>query len=291
MSSDYVAEFTIPLEFSNLPADKILIGQDHELSIRLRGEGGDLFSLKYLSPRGEIDASLNELELKKSRYFDRYYILTEQLRGKVEKRFDVEHELLSIEPDTIFLQLEDIVSKSLAVVPDISVNFKAAFMLYDSISCTPEKIMVSGPVSIIDSLTQIKTAQRSFSKLDKNTEAVIPLILPIENEKVQYSETEVQLLIPVEEFTESTVRVSVKGISEDSGYENIRTFPAEVELTYRVALKDFQRVKTEMFQAMVLYNPGQDKDKNFLKVRIKNSPEFVRISRIVPERVEFIIEK
>lgn len=291
MSDEYVAEFNIPLEFTNLPADKILNDQDQELRIRLKGEGGDLFSLKYLSPRGHIIAGLNELELKKSRYFDRYYILTRQLRGQVEMRFDFEHELLSIEPDTIFLYLEDVISKSLPVLPNIQVGCKAAFMLYDSVQCKPDRIMVSGPASMIDTLDGIKTMARSFTRLDQNTEATIPLILPVKNKKIQYSDKEVKVIIPVEEFTESIVKIPVNGISEDSGYEKIRTFPAEVELTYRVALKDFQRVKAEMFQATALYTPELDKDKTFLKVRIKNSPDFVHISRIDPERVEFIIEK
>ncbi|MBE9483860.1 MAG: hypothetical protein IMY74_03380, partial [Bacteroidetes bacterium] len=67
--------------------------------------------------------------------------------------------------------------------------------------------------------------------------------------------------------------------------------PEEVQLTYRVAIKDYQRVIPEMFTLSVTYDPEKDKGKNFLKVHIERKPDFVRVNRIHPEKVEFIIRK
>ena len=291
MTDDYVAEISIPIEFSNIPADKLLNNIDEEISVRIRANGSELFSLKYVSGPGDVNINLSQFDLKMSRYFEKYYILTSQLEPQLEERFDFVHTLINISPDTIYLDLEDIISKSLPVKPDITISCKPQYMIYDSIISQPAEIMVSGPASVIDTLSYISTVQRTFSKLDQNLEVSIPILIPVEHGKVNYSETEVELFIPVEQFTESTTEIPLIGKSEDSGILSIRTFPESVQLTYQVAIKDYQLVKPELFELSVSYDPQKDMDKTFLKVRVDKSPEFIRITRINPDKVEFIIQK
>ena len=291
MNDDYMAEISIPVSYKNIPADKLLNNSDDRITIRLRANGGDLFSAKYLSLRGNIDIDLNQAELKKSRYFDRYYILTSQFRNQLSEGFDFTHTMLTLSPDTIFLKLEDIISRSLPVIPQIDVSCKPQYMIYDSIKSSPSMIMISGPASIIDTLTHLSTERRSFSNLDKNKEIMIPIILPVSNKKITYSETDVNVIIPVEQFTESSIYVIVNGISFDNGITAVRTFPESIQLTYQIAIKDYKLVKPEMFTVSAVYDPAKDKDKTFLKVKIDNSPDFVKITRISPDKVEYIIQK
>jgi len=290
MSDDYVAEISIPINYSNVPADKQLNNKGDELSVRLRANGGDLVSIKYFSGFGDLDINLNQADLRLSRYFDRYYILTELVRSEISSRFEFEHDLISLSPDTIYLDLEDIVSRSLPVQADISLDFKPQYMLYDSIVISPASIMVSGPASHIDTLTCIYTERQSFSALDMDKEFNILIQPPVKSDEIRYSESSVKVFIPVQQFTESSIELPVTGISNDTGIESIRTFPETVQLTYQVALKDYQLVKSEMFSLQALYNPGKDIEKTFLKVRVDKSPDFVRITRIQPDKVEFIIQ-
>jgi hypothetical protein len=291
MTDDYVAEISMPLTFSSIPADKLLNNTDDRITVRLRANGGDLFSVKYVSGPGKINVNLNQVDLKMSRYFEKYYILSSQLRPQLAERFDFEYTLTKLSPDTIYLDLEDIISKSLPVKPGIVVSCKPQYMIYDSIVSIPSEIMVSGPASVIDTLNYISTVERTISDLDQNTEISIPILVPVQDRKVNYSETEVKLIIPVEQFTESSVDLEVIGKSEDTGIQSIRTFPENVTLTYRVAIKDYDLVKPEMFELSVSYDPQKDMDKTFLKVRIDKSPDFVRITRVNPDKVEFIIQK
>ena len=163
-------------------------------------------------------------------------------------------------------------------------------MLYDSIICTPEYIMVSGPASVIDTLKYIETESRDLTGIDKTEEIVVPIVVPVRDRKIRYSEEKVTLIIPVEQFTESTIEIPLIGTSTDSGISTIRTFPETVQLTYQVAIKDYQMVKAEMFSLTAGYDPQYDKEKTFLRVNVDKSPDFVRITRIQPEKVEFIIQ-
>ncbi len=291
MSDDYVAEIDVPVTFTNIPADKQLNNTGDAISIRLRANGGELFSRKYLSRRGNIEINMNQVDLKMSRYFEKYYILTSQIRNQVNNSFDFDYSLISISPDTIFLDLEKIISKSIPVKAMVDITFKPQYMLYDSIVCIPDEIMVSGPASVIDTLTHILTVSRSISRLDKTEEIMLPLAFSLEHKKVKYSDNEVKVIIPVEQFTESTIEIAVHGISDDTGISKIRTFPETVQLTYQVAIKDYTLVKPDMFLLSSTYNPEKDKEKTFLKVHIDESPGFIRITRINPDKVEFIIQK
>ena len=291
MSDDYVSDIRIPLTFSNLPADKQLNNTGDMLTVRLRANGGDLVSVKYFSGAGKITVNLNQADLRLSRYFDKYYVLTSQFSAEISSRYEFEHTLISISPDTIYLDMEDIVSRRLPVKAKVDLNFKPQHMLYDSITLSPSEIMVSGPSSVVDTLSEIYTENRSFSGLDHSLTAILPIIPPASSENIRYSENEVEMKITVEQFTESSIRLPVSGYTDDSGITGIRTFPETVDVTYQVALKDFQLVKPEMFKLTAFFDPEKDQGKTFLKVRADKQPGFVRITRIDPEKVEFIIQK
>ena len=291
MSDDYVSEIRIPVTYNNIPADKQLNNKNDRLRVKLRANGGDLVSLKYFSGTERININLSQADLRLSRYFDRYYFLTDQFREEISGRYEFDHTLISITPDTIYLDLEEIVSRSIPVKADIDLGFNSQYMLYDSISISPSEIMVSGPSSIVDTLVEIYTVKRTFSGLNATKTEVIPIVPPVRNKEVRYSETKVELNIPVEEFTESSIELPVNGMSNDSGITGIRTFPEMVNLTYQVALKDFKLVKAEMFSLSALYDPEKDMEKTFLKVKVDKFPDFIRISRISPDKVEFIIQK
>jgi hypothetical protein len=291
MSNDYVADIGMELEFTSIPDDKQLNNDNERIIVRLRANGGDLFSVKYLSLRRHIEVDLGRIEPKKSRYFDRYYILTRQLRPGISERFDFDHSLIGISPDTIYLELDDIISRSVKVRPRLEVKCKPQYMVYDSLLVMPTDIMVSGPASMIDTISYINTEYKKVSGLDDTMQVTLPLILPGYNDNISFSEKEVEIIIPVQQFTESTIRLPVQGSSEDTGIGSIRTFPEYVELTYQVAIKDYQLVKDDMFRASVLYDPVKDKKKTFLKVHIDESPDFIRIMRIDPDKVEYIIQK
>ena len=291
MNDVYVAEVNVPVRFTNVPADKQLNNTGDKVMIRLRANGSDLFSVKYFSRTWNLVVNVSQVELKRSRYFDRYYILANQLTPQINERFNFVHTVISLSPDTIFLSLENIVSKSIPVHADVVVNCKPQYMVYDSIVCSPSHIMVSGPASVIDTLRYISTVSRTMSNLDQATETTLPIVFPVRDKKVRYSETEVKVLIPIEQFTELSLDLPVKGFSDDTGIGNIRTFPQTVQLTYQVAVKDYKLVNPDMFILSAAYDPLKDKDKTFLKVQVEKSPDFIRISRIDPDKVEFIIQK
>ena len=290
MSDEYVADIDVRIDYTGVPANKAMTGADRMVMIRVRANGGDLFSAKYLSGRKRIEVNLSQADLRKGRFFDRYYLLSGQFRNQLSQRFEFAHDIIAIAPDTLFLIFEEIITRAIPVKPQLEISCKPQYQVHDSLMLTPSEVMVSGPANIVDTITFIRTAKRVLREIDENTEISLPLLLPVENKKVMYSARKVEASIRIEEFTESVITVPVSSNSGDSG-ERIRTFPEQVEVVYQVAIRDFKLVRPEMFSLSVSYDPEKDRDRKLLKVKVDKSPEFIRISRINPDRVEYIIQK
>lgn len=290
MSDEYTADLSMPVEYGNVPAQKILVSADDKLFVRARANGGDIFSSRFLSGRRKLSIDLKEAELKKSRYFDQYYILSRELDGLIAEALGSSHEIVSISPDTLFFNFEEIISKQLPVRPAVSYSFKAQYQAYDSLAIEPAVVTVRGPASVIDTLGGISTVVENFRDLDRNLDAKVGLRLPFSDQRVTIDPEEVNLKMTVEKFTESTIDITVRGISTEAG-SLVRTFPEIVQVTYRVALKDFKLVKPEMFEITAIYDPVRDKDKSFIRVNLEQSPKFTRVTRIQPEKVEFLIQQ
>ncbi len=290
MSDEYISDIKVPIDYQNIPENMQLNDADGHITVHLRANGGDLFSVKVFSSSRAITVNLKAVDLKKSRYFDKYYILSSQLRNQISKRFDFDHNILSLYPDTLFLDFEEIITKTIPVLSRLEISCKPQYQVYDSLRLIPSEIMLSGPSTAIDTLSFIYTEARTFTSLDKSIETAVSLVLPFTDDQISYSETVVKALIDIEEFTESSIELPIHGFSDDSGIR-IRTFPEKVHITYQVALKDYKLVQADMFFMSAFYDPKKDKEKNFLKVETDKNPAFIRITRISPEKVEFILQK
>jgi hypothetical protein len=190
----------------------------------------------------------------------------------------------------LYLNFENIISKRLPVKARLEVNCKPQYQVYDSITVEPAAIMIKGPASLIDTLTAIRTEKRKYTNLDRSIDETIQIDLPIEDERISLGHQNINISIPVEEFTESVIELPVMATSEDPE-QRVKTFPETAKVTYKVALKDYSRVKPEMFSLIVVYHPEKDHSKNFLKIEVDEKPDYVRISRISPDKVEFLIQK
>lgn len=290
MSDEYVSEIRMPVAYQNAPENKLLLNADQHVYVRLRAKGGDIFSSKYFSKHSPLNINLNQAEIRKSRYFDKYYILTSHFRNQFSGRFDFAHSVLSLQPDTLFLDFEEVITKVLPVRAMVTLNCKPQFQLYDSLVLMPDRMAVSGPASIIDTMEFIRTESKQFSELDNDLQAEIPLGKEYKNELIRLERQTVELSADIEEYTESMIELEVSATTSDPGIR-LKTFPETVELTYHVALKDFTLVKPGMFSLSATYNEQEDQSKTFLKVNVDNHPGFIRIKRINPDKLEYLIQK
>ncbi len=116
-------------------------------------------------------------------------------------------EILDILPDTLTFIFDEMVRKELPIIPDIKYSLARQYLLIDKIRTYPDSIVASGPASILDTLKGVYTVQVTYADLKRAvTEEIEIESIP----GVTVSLEDVELTIPVEQFTEASFKVLIK---------------------------------------------------------------------------------
>jgi hypothetical protein len=287
---DYVTDFSFNVRLTNVPDHLVLLDSDtKEVNIKVRSSGYSLLR-QYLS-NSLVPVNYDVSQLRRTPSSGKAYLLArEQYRG-IKEQLLVGVELLSLTPDTVFISLDEKKEKKVSVVLGGNVEFQKQYALAGNIICQPESVSVSGPQSIVDTITAVQTVFKTFEALSDTLVREIDL-LPLDG--VTYSDSKVKVTIPVEPFSEKTfiVPLEVAGLPDSL---RLKTFPPEITVTLRAGLSRFESIDASEFRAevdaapLVAVSSGSRPQR--LRVRLTNKPDKVQSIDFFPLYVEYILER
>ncbi len=193
---------------------------------------------------------------------------------------------MSITPANIYFKFEALYGKKVKVVPKLKLDFARQYQLSDSITVKPDSIMVIGPEKLLEQVTYIETVEQEVSQIDHSLTIQANVELPESMNNIKVSPKEVEIALSVEKYTESTIKVPI--INTVDQYK-IKTYPDIVVITYLVTLENFNRVTEDMFKVSV--EMEENSNSNRLKVKVLHHPSFVKITKIEPKEVEYLLLK
>lgn len=289
MSGDYESSIQYSIKYTSIPEGKLLT-QDADTTLRLdiRAKGFRIFSLKYLRSKPQIAISLEDYKIHKNRYRYGSYLLTSSLRNMINERLDIGNEITGIYPDTLNFILEKTIRKKVPVRQNITFSFKQQHQLYGSVSCSPDSVIISGPPSLIDTIRFVETSLVKLGELHEDANTRVSLINPDSRSLVRLSTDSCTLNVPVANYTEQKAEIPVQVLN--AGGKRVKLFPEKIEITYLIALPDYNKVSNDMFEAVVDLHDITEYNKT-LDIKLAHHPGFVKIIRIRPEKVEYIILK
>jgi len=290
LSSSYSTELTFPVTYSNPPKNLILVNDvDSLIRIGLEEQGFVLARLKYFQGRSALKIDLEKAKIRK---LGRGYICrvsTQEWVLDIANEFDINGEISFVKPDTIIFQFEDVVSKKVDVIPDISYTFQKQYYPYDSLFLEPTQVNISGLSSIIDTIEYLRTESAQFQNLSESIEAMVNVSNPLPHD-LDVNPPIIKASLSVEKYTESETIIPISFQNEIRS-QRVKIFPDKVKVVYLVALKDFRRVNTEMFSASVDLSKVNEMNDKKIPIQIDAYPSFVRIKKIDPPLIEFLILK
>jgi hypothetical protein len=92
------------------------------------------------------------------------------------KQLHADFEIISIQPDTLFFGYDRLVTRRMAVLPDLQFEGLAGSRVI--IVPDPDSVTVTGPEHVLDTLEGIHTRRRTFSRLEGNFSVKVPLAFP-----------------------------------------------------------------------------------------------------------------
>jgi len=282
--------FTIidyPVIFENNPENYVLSGKpDSILSFTVSSGGLDLLTLRYFSSKIPVRIDLSDVRPRQDGDYFWASIPTFEFSGKMLAQLNLSEEHITVSPEYLNLRFEPMTGRKVKVIPRLNIGFEKQFMLSGSLKATPDSVLVLGQKEIVDNITFVDTRLTDLKNIAASQKVNVGLLIPENFPNVKLVPETVTVEIPVDQYTESTVEISLR-VGDPA--TKIKTFPQKVKITFHVGLKDFSRVSDDMFMAQVNYNPNEPTSR--LKVNLVRSPSFVNIVRIEPESVEFLILK
>jgi len=285
----YVTSISYPVKYQDMPEDKIVVGNlPDQIDLEVRGQGFQLLEYKFSNALNPLILHLDAYNIQEENSdTPRHFIVTQKATPRISQQLSQEVEILNITPDTLFFEFAEKISRRVPVRPNITYDFAKQMMLKGDIQIEPDSVNISGPSSVLDTIDQIHTQSRSFQNLQKTVRATLVLQKP--HEQLELSTQQVNLTIPIEQYTEGEVgrEIVVENVPDSL---IVRTFPKSVTITYLVGLSRYEQVIPELFKAVVDYRDVKDGAEQ-LRVKIENAPNYLKSYSYAPQEVEYIIEK
>lgn len=284
LNVNYKYTLHIPVKFSNLPNNKLIVGDlPEKLDIEIKTSGLKLLFIIFNKNNSEIQIDFNSL--KTNAKSQAYSISNGNFNLRNSINFNVE--ILKIRPDTLFFTGNNASARLIPVKLNLRAEMKPGFTLTSKPTINPAYVSVSGDSIAISKLDTIYTTSITLKEVCKNYSSSIVLQKPDGN--IHYNVKEVQVNFNVDRLTETTLKLPVEFINKTTN-ETIKLLPNVVTIKYLVSMKDYDNITANSFKATVNYNQVKEHQKN-LKVELIRKPSEVKIVSIEPSNISYLIFK
>ncbi len=287
LSNVYTIDNSFTVSYKNEP-DNFRVTKliDSTLSVRITARGFLILKLDLFNDMDKLQINLNNYTLEKHSN-SKYSIYTQELTKKLSELMGIKENNINFSKAKITFVMEKTGEKVVKIIPVYDLVFASQYDLYNSCVCEPSSIKVYGPQSILDTLQSVYTYSYFEEDVSADVKAQIGLQNPLPG-VIKLGTKNVNLFFKVEKFTESNILVP---INTNGLKYNVKTFPSKVQVYFRVAQNDFNKVRSHQFNISPIINDLDLLEVNKLPLSITKHPDFVRNIRIVPPSVEFLIIK
>jgi hypothetical protein len=284
LSKNYTATINVNLTYIDLPENKMLQA-DPISTVKVTINSGGFRLLKYKFSNNDVELSLKNIKKKNSSTF--YYLGSDIIKDIDDSFFkaDVKY----IEPDTLYFSLGKSISKKVKVEPNLSIQYKSGYNLLGSLEIEPEYITISGPEAQVSSVVSITTEAIQLNNVSDTINKNIAIAKIKDLNKINYSVEQINVRGKVEKFTEMSLEVPFRILNAPSS--TIKTFPNKVKIVFQIGLSDFNRITEGDFDIVCDFSKVKNDEVNYLVPEVLNKPNIVKEVKVIPDKIEFIIEK
>ncbi|MCB9334785.1 MAG: hypothetical protein H6586_01435 [Flavobacteriales bacterium] len=288
----YTTQYEFKIKYYNNPKDLVIVTDlPEKLNLKVSGIGFDLLSCKlsYSSKPLLIDLSQvsvqnnyeNDLKRLKINFDDYKNFWFTQLGNQIEVN--------EIFPKSVDVLLDKKAEKMIEIIPLLQLGFEKQFQIEGKVSVKPAVVNVSGPKSIIDSITQVFTKEIKYEQLDESVTLISEFNDIHQSQKLSFDPNKVLIHIPVEKYTESSIHIPISYKNVPDSIE-LKAIPGSVEIKFMVPLGKLSTIIPSKFIVSVDYNKMNDRY-NKLKVNLEKYPSNLTSLSIKPSKVEYIIKR
>jgi hypothetical protein len=285
-SKEYTTVITYAVSYNNIPLNKLLQETPiKEIDITIKSSGFNILRSNFKNKVIELEAS--NLKRKNNSSF---YFLTKNQQTKIQKQLLAGVELKEISQDTMYLSLGLLTSKKVPLKPSLEINYHIGYDLLNEIKITPDSIIISGPESQIENINFLNLSKLSLDDVKSNFEEEVVILQSEKANNLKFSTLRTVISGTVEKFTEGNLQVpfTTKNLPKDV---NLTTLTENVEVVFVVALSNFAKVSETSFKVECDYTVSKNNNLGYLIPKIITKPDFIKSVKIIPTKIDFLIQK
>jgi len=284
LSKTITHTITVPIQYVNLPDNKVpkssLVKQ---LKLTVRGPGFNLLRFT-LHPTFRQAVPLNLNDFNEQGILNSF-TLTNQIKSQLDKI-----KIISIYPETIDLDLDEKVIKTLKIIPLSRVGFEKSYFSKQEIQLDPETIQVTGPKSIIDSLKFWETDSILLQNVKTNLSGSINLRKP-NNENITLSKNSCKYQLNTDQWTQKSfeIKISSQNLPEDL---NVYLSPKKATVSIQLPMSEFEDFEADLFEVNADFKDVDLLLDKSLSLKVNSTlPKNVKLLGVSPPSAEFLVYK
>lgn len=283
LNNKYVYTAKTVLLYKNFPQNRAFHPlQSDTVDLQVEGTGWQLlFARLRISPQS-ISVNLNQLSNRD------FIVFSDQLYN-VNKQLESAQKVISVKPDTLYFDFTKRTVKKVQIKLVKKLEFVKQYGISSEIKLNPKYVTVTGPIEELDRINEWLTDTLKLSKVQNSATARVTMQHST-HKNVSIFPSSVEVKLPVDEFTEKTVSVPLK-IMNNRNYNSIKLYPKKVNITFLVALNYYNQVDENFITATVDAEDWLNLHHSQLTVRLTEFPDYCKLVKIVPSKVDFVVEK
>jgi YbbR domain-containing protein len=283
LNNKYIYTAKTVLVYKNFPQKKAFHPlQSDTVDLQVEGSGWQLLFARLRIKPQSIAISLQQLN-------NRNFILFSEQLYSVNNQLETSQKIISVRPDTLYFDFSRRTVKKVPVELLSDISFNKQYGVSSTIDINPSYVTVSGPMEELEKITSWETDTLKLKDIQRAVKTRVAMgHSGLKNISIFPASVEVR--IPVDEFTEKTIEVPLK-IINNKAYHNVKLYPKKVKITFLVALSSYKQVNEDFIDAVVDLNEWKQLDHHQLMVTLTRFPDYCKLIKIEPAKVDFIIEK
>ena len=286
LSKQHEATLKVPLNYSNFPTDKLISSfvTDY-VDVRIKASG---FSILFynLFNLSKLNLDIEKANIKPNEAGSEVFWIMNSKRKAVVEIISSSMELIDISPQRLNINFRDKVRKKVAIKLNQSISLKDEMWFANPIVLIPDSIMIYGQKDQLDTIDFIYTEELLLKEVSENINDNVMLRVP---EEIQSKITNINVKIKVEHFVEELIQCKVQVMNLKKGY-TIKLFPELVQVTLRAPKEKYSMLQTDFLSLKVDASFISAKNST-LNVEVDNLPSSIKLQRVYPSSLEFLLIK
>ncbi|OAQ42202.1 hypothetical protein A5893_03550 [Pedobacter psychrophilus] len=283
LSNNYEYDVKTAVAFKNPPLNKAFNPlQSDTVTLKVQGTGWQLLFTKMRIYPKEVKVSLAALQVRD------FVTFSNQLK-KINEDYSTQQKIINVLPDTLYFDFTTRKVKKVPIKLLTKLTFIKQFGQSNDIILDPSEVTITGPQSELDKISFWPTD--TLIKKNVNADVISNVNLSQSKEpNISVFPSQAQVKLPVEEFTEKSLNITVKVVNNKE-YYNVKLIPEKVKVIFMVPLSLYGTINEDDFEATVNFNLWKTDKMNKLPVVINKRKAYLRFRRVEPNQLDFFIKK